>query len=262
MLYTLTTELPRFAPIPLQIIQDKRLSEAAKLLYALLLNQMQLSQKNGWANKDGAVYCYFTQGKAAEMLGKGERRVKDYYAELRDAGYLISEHQRVGRADKLYLHVPQEAPDKKTDEETKQRAMWLVLVFVAAERAGYHDNTEMQKFLKALVNQYNATTVLEAITANHARERTTTVQQKKQLWDALLDAPKKEEGRLEINLTEEDVIECAKHCNMPNTVIKAVPRMAKTYSTYAVQYQIQRCFYAAPENPVAYLEESLKALTD
>lgn len=171
MLYTLTTEMPQYAPLPLQIIQDKHLSEAAKVLYALLLNQMQLSQKNELTNADGAVYCYFTQEKAAEMMGKSKRSVSAYFKELRDAGYLVSEHQGLGNADKLYLHVPQETINKEKQEETKQKAMRLVFVFLQAQAAGYSDNAEMQKFIKGLVNQYNARTVAKAVQKQHGARR-------------------------------------------------------------------------------------------
>lgn len=260
MLYTLTTELPRYAPLPLQIIQDKRLSEAAKVLYALLLNQMQLSQKNNWTNADGAIYCNLTQKKAAEMMGKSERSVNGYFAELRKEGYLVSEHQGLGNADRLYLHVPQESLCIEGKDKTKQKAMRLTWVFESAKAAGYYDNAEVQTFLKQLVRQYNAATVVEAINKNEVCARMTACQQKQRLQTALCNIPLKDEATLECNDTAEKVIDYATMCSMPPSVIEALPSLVETYSSYAVQYQVRRCFEASAENPIAYLAASLKEM--
>ena len=38
----------------------KGLSTDAKLLYALLLDRMGLSMRNGWLDEEGRVYIYYT----------------------------------------------------------------------------------------------------------------------------------------------------------------------------------------------------------
>jgi len=52
-----------FFRIPRQLMTGKRfkrLSTEAKLLYGLLLDRMGLSAKNGWHDKAGRVYIYYT----------------------------------------------------------------------------------------------------------------------------------------------------------------------------------------------------------
>ena len=50
-----------FIPVPMALLSDPRyekLSSDAKLLYALLLNRMNLSRKNGWFDEEKRVFIY------------------------------------------------------------------------------------------------------------------------------------------------------------------------------------------------------------
>ena len=56
-----------FLRIPKLLFKDKRfkgLSSDSKLLYALLLDRMSLSSKNGWFDNENRVYIYFTVNEA------------------------------------------------------------------------------------------------------------------------------------------------------------------------------------------------------
>ena len=51
-----------FIPVPMAQLSDPRyenLSSDAKLLYALLLNRMNLSRKNGWFDEEKRVFIYY-----------------------------------------------------------------------------------------------------------------------------------------------------------------------------------------------------------
>lgn len=49
----------------------KDLSAEAKLLYGLMLDRMQLSAINGWCDKNGEVFIFYTIAETSEMLGCG-----------------------------------------------------------------------------------------------------------------------------------------------------------------------------------------------
>ena len=56
-------EFLRFPLILLSNPRYKEMSLEAKFVYALLLNRLTLSQKNGWINEDNEVYLIFTGRK-------------------------------------------------------------------------------------------------------------------------------------------------------------------------------------------------------
>lgn len=60
--------------IPRQLVTDgqfRRLSTDAKLLYGLLLDRMGLSAKNGWYDKMGRVFIYYTLDEIQADLNCG-----------------------------------------------------------------------------------------------------------------------------------------------------------------------------------------------
>ena len=54
-------EFLRFPLILLSNPRYKEMSLEAKFVYALLLNRLTLSQKNGWINEDNEVYLIYTR---------------------------------------------------------------------------------------------------------------------------------------------------------------------------------------------------------
>lgn len=44
------------------------------MLYGLLLDRMSLSLKNGWIDRQGRVYQFFTVQQAQELLGFGHEK--------------------------------------------------------------------------------------------------------------------------------------------------------------------------------------------
>ena len=57
-----------FYKVPKALFEEKykSVSTDAKMLYGLLLDRMYLSVKNGWIDKQGRVYQYFTIKSAQE----------------------------------------------------------------------------------------------------------------------------------------------------------------------------------------------------
>lgn len=75
----------RFFRVPKQFFESsyyKKMSAAAKLLYAILKDRFELSVKNNWIDEEGNVYFIFTVEEIGEMLGCGKDKVIKLKKEL------------------------------------------------------------------------------------------------------------------------------------------------------------------------------------
>ena len=81
----------------------KPLSTDSKMLYGLLLDRMSLSEKNGWIDRQGRVYQFFTVQQAQELLNFGHEKICRLFAELSEAGLIERKRQGLGRASIIYL---------------------------------------------------------------------------------------------------------------------------------------------------------------
>lgn len=85
----------------------KGLSAEAKLLYGLMLDRMQLSSINGWYDKNGEIFIFFTIAETSEMLGCGHDKATKLQCELEKYNLLRRKYQGKGKPAKLYvLTVP------------------------------------------------------------------------------------------------------------------------------------------------------------
>ena len=98
-----------FYRIPRQLITGenfKSLSTDAKLLYGLLLDRMGLSAKNGWYDKLGRVYIYYTLEEIQEDLGCGHNKAVRLMAELdTDKGCGLIERVKQGQGRPTIIYV-------------------------------------------------------------------------------------------------------------------------------------------------------------
>ena len=81
--YGRAAEQYAFYRIPKLLSSDERfeaLSTDAKLLYGMLIDRMELSMKNGWTDKDGRVFIYFTLEDAREQLKCGTEKIVKLFA--------------------------------------------------------------------------------------------------------------------------------------------------------------------------------------
>ena len=104
----LESQLPRYYPLP-QFILQLKISSTSKILYALLLNRTNLSQKNGWKDDDGYVFVVYPLEELARDMNKGQTAIKDALKELKEQELLESVRPEYGRANHIYVKVPQEA---------------------------------------------------------------------------------------------------------------------------------------------------------
>lgn len=98
-----------FYRIPKLLFKDKRFSEISsdtKLLYALLLNRVSLSQKNGWVDENKRVYIYFSVWEIMDELNICSEKCTKIMSELdeqKGCGLIQRKRQGQGRPSKIYV---------------------------------------------------------------------------------------------------------------------------------------------------------------
>ncbi len=95
-----------FYKIPKALFTDdkyKSVSTDAKMLYGLLLDRMYLSAKNGWIDKHGRVYQFFTIKQGQELLHFGHDKIIKLFGELETVGLIERKRQGQGKANIIYL---------------------------------------------------------------------------------------------------------------------------------------------------------------
>lgn len=95
-----------FIKLPKCLVEDEgfvELSMDAKLLYALFLDRVSLSIKNGWIDNQGRVFIYYSIKNICVDLNCGTQKACKLLDELEKVGALERKRQGVGRPNKLYL---------------------------------------------------------------------------------------------------------------------------------------------------------------
>ena len=95
-----------FLRFPLTLLANphyREMSLEAKFVYALLLNRLTLSQKNGWVNGDSEVYLIYTREEAAGTLNISYKKAIAAFRELIDHRLLVEQRQGRGYPNLLYV---------------------------------------------------------------------------------------------------------------------------------------------------------------
>lgn len=95
-----------FIRFPITLLANpkyKAISLEAKMIYALLLNRLSLSQKNGWINEEKEVYLIYTREEAATMLGISYKKTIAAFKELLAVELLYEVRQGRGFPNLLYV---------------------------------------------------------------------------------------------------------------------------------------------------------------
>ena len=96
-----------FYRVPKALLQHEMFSGVstdAKLLYGILLDRLDLSVKNRWADEDGHAYIYFTIGTVQEHLHCGNKKAVKLLKELEDIGLISKKKQFNRQPDIIYVH--------------------------------------------------------------------------------------------------------------------------------------------------------------
>lgn len=96
----------QFYKLPQGIFSEKYsgISSDGKLLYALMLDRMKLSEMNGWRDGHGRVYIIFTRDEACRVLGFGKDKAARVYSELEAAGLIEQKKQYLARPTLIYVN--------------------------------------------------------------------------------------------------------------------------------------------------------------
>ena len=111
-----------FYRIPRQLITGEKykgLSVEAKLLYGMMLDRMGLSLRNGWLDKTGRVYIYYTVEEIQSDLDCGHVKAGRLLAELdtvKGIGLIERVRQGQGKPTKIYVKKFSPEPPPQGEE--------------------------------------------------------------------------------------------------------------------------------------------------
>ena len=98
-----------FYRIPKQLFTERQfdaLSIEAKLLYGMLVDRMELSQKNGWIDERGRAYIYFTIDEVKDRFHCANDKAVKLMRELdsdKGIGLIESVRQGLGKPNIIYV---------------------------------------------------------------------------------------------------------------------------------------------------------------
>ncbi|MCG1487138.1 replication initiator protein A [Staphylococcus epidermidis] len=99
-----------------------KLSNDAKIAYAILRDRLELSIKNNWVDEDNAIYFIFTNDNLEHILNASKPKVIKIKKELENTELLEQKRLGLNRPNMLYLMKPivNENDIYKLNEEEKQ----------------------------------------------------------------------------------------------------------------------------------------------
>ena len=107
-----------FIPYP-RFLLNMKLTQTARILYALLLDRSKISRNNGWKNEKGYVYVIYPIMDLAQVLDKSHMTIKKALNELEDAGLLERQKQGFSKPNLLYVRIPAEGKKSVLVKERK-----------------------------------------------------------------------------------------------------------------------------------------------
>lgn len=81
----------------------KKISTEAKVIYAFLLNRMNLSRMNKWINDKGEIYLIYTRKEIQSKLNLSDKPVTRAFKELRETNLIKEEKQGFGKPNLIYI---------------------------------------------------------------------------------------------------------------------------------------------------------------
>lgn len=102
--------IPPYMAFPRFLLDKEGLSETAKILYTILLDQARLSQKNdGWTDEQSHVFILFSIKNLAETMHKSEMSIKTALSALEKDNLIVRKRQGAGFPNRIYVKYPPEA---------------------------------------------------------------------------------------------------------------------------------------------------------
>ena len=136
-----------FFKIPKILYTDsifKTLSSDAKVLYAILLDRMSLSMKNGWLDEENKVFIIFTIDEIEETMNIGRNKAINIMKEIQDFGLIEKKRRGLGKPNIIYVKsfLVETKEENRTAEEEISEDRSLNVKFQEVSKAN------LQKFEK------------------------------------------------------------------------------------------------------------------
>ncbi len=96
----------RFLKFPLSLLNDPRymrITNDAKILYALMLDRTSLSVKHSWYDREGMLFIYFTVKEIEERLQCSHNKALRMLGELEQVQLIRRIKQGQGKPTKFYV---------------------------------------------------------------------------------------------------------------------------------------------------------------
>ncbi|MGV3125176.1 replication initiator protein A [Staphylococcus epidermidis] len=84
----------------------KKLSNDAKIAYAILRDRLELSIMNDWVDEENAIYFIYTNENLMSILNLGKNKIVKIKKELENVNLLEQKRQGLNKPNKLYLMKP------------------------------------------------------------------------------------------------------------------------------------------------------------
>jgi len=106
-IHSAETEQFSFLRVPKILLQNdtfKGISAEAKLLYSILFDRTELSNRNGWRDDQDRVYIIFTIAEITESMNCGNKKAIQLLDELEHkAGLIERKRQGLGKTNLIYV---------------------------------------------------------------------------------------------------------------------------------------------------------------
>jgi len=97
----------KFYKIPKELCDNRcyrvNLTSDAKLIYAMLLDRMELSRKNGWVNKASEIYLLYTKENVSNILSISETTVYKSFKQLELFGLIKQVRQGLNKPNMIFI---------------------------------------------------------------------------------------------------------------------------------------------------------------
>lgn len=114
-----------FYQVPQELFKNPlykgKINSDAKLLYAFLLNRMNLSQKNNWYDENGEIYLIFTRLEVQELLDLSDKTATKAFKQLLDVCLIKEKRQGLGKPNLIYIGKIQHLELNKKEMIQKQK---------------------------------------------------------------------------------------------------------------------------------------------
>ena len=114
----------------------------AKVLYCCMMDRHELSDKNGWHDRDGRIYIYYTFEQICEDMHVSRKKAAAMLDELENkAGLIERVRQGQGRPNRIYVHrfhqrsYPQAVSDGNFLKYPKETQSILIIIRLIRARS-------------------------------------------------------------------------------------------------------------------------------